>query len=57
MSLPADSRIVFGASTDIGQTDNGNSWTVDGGKLEMQTGGSCRNPNGCSGTPRSNTLT
>lgn len=40
VSLPADSRIVFGASTDIGQTDNGNSWTVDGGKLEMQTGGS-----------------
>ena len=40
VSLPADSRIVFGASTDIGQADNGNSWTVDGGKLEMQTGGS-----------------
>lgn len=40
VSLPADSRIVFGASTDIGQTDNGNSWTVNGGKLEMQTGGS-----------------
>ena len=40
VSLPADSKIVFGASTDIGQTDNGNSWTVDGGKLEMQTGGS-----------------
>lgn len=40
VSLPADSRIVFGASTSIGQTDNGNSWTVDGGKLEMQTGGS-----------------
>lgn len=40
VSLPADSRIVFGASTDIGQTDNGNSWTVDGNKLEMQTGGS-----------------
>lgn len=40
VSLPADSRIVFGASTDIGQTDNGDSWTVDGGKLEMQTGGS-----------------
>ena len=40
VSLPADSRIVFGASTDIGQTDNGNSWTMDGGKLEMQTGGS-----------------
>ena len=39
-SLPADSRIVFGASIDIGQTDNGNSWTVNGGKLEMQTGGS-----------------
>ena len=40
VSLPADSRIVFGASTDIGQTDNGNSWTVNGGKLEMQAGGS-----------------
>ena len=40
VSLPADSRIVFGASTDIGQTDNGNSWTVNGNKLEMQTGGS-----------------
>lgn len=40
VSLPADSRIVFGASTDIGQTDNGNSWTVDGNKLEMQTSGS-----------------
>lgn len=39
-SLPADSKIVFGASTDIGQTDNGNSWTVNGNKLEMQTGGS-----------------
>lgn len=39
-SLPADSRIVFGASTDIGQTDNGDSWTVNGNKLEMQTGGS-----------------
>ena len=40
VSLPADSKIVFGASTDIGQTDNGNSWTVNGSKLEMQTGGS-----------------
>lgn len=40
VSLPADSRIVFGASTGIGQTDNGNSWTVNGNKLEMQTGGS-----------------
>ena len=40
VSLPADSKIVFGASTDIGQTDNGNSWTVNGNKLEMQTGGS-----------------
>lgn len=40
VSLPADSRIVFGASTDIGQTDNGDSWTVNGNKLEMQTGGS-----------------
>lgn len=40
VSLPADSRIVFGASTSIGQTDNGNSWTVNGNKLEMQTGGS-----------------
>lgn len=40
VSLPAASKIVFGASTDIGQTDNGNSWTVNGNKLEMQTGGS-----------------
>lgn len=40
VSLPADSKIVFGASTDIGQTDNDNSWTVNGNKLEMQTGGS-----------------
>ena len=40
VSLPADSRIVFGASTSIGQTDNGDSWTVNGNKLEMQTGGS-----------------
>lgn len=40
VSLPADSRIVFGASTSIGQTDNGNSWTVNGNKLEMQTSGS-----------------
>ncbi len=40
VSLPADFKYVFGASTDIGQTDNGDSWTVDGGKLEMQTGGS-----------------
>lgn len=40
VSLPADSRIVFGASTSIGQTDNGDSWTVNGNKLEMQTSGS-----------------
>ena len=40
VSLPADSRIVFGASTGIGQTDNGDSWTVNGNKLEMQTSGS-----------------
>ena len=40
VSLPADSRIVFDASTSIGQTDNGNSWTVNGNKLEMQTSGS-----------------
>lgn len=40
VSLPADSKIVFGASTDIGQTDNGNSWMANGNKLEMQTGGS-----------------
>ena len=40
VSLPADSKIVFGYSNTIGQTDNGNSWTVNGNKLEMQTGGS-----------------
>lgn len=40
VSLPADSKIVFGQSNTIGQTDNGNSWTVNGNKLEMQTGGS-----------------
>ena len=40
VSLPADSKIVFGQSNIIGQTDNGNSWTVNGNKLEMQTGGS-----------------
>ena len=40
VSLPADSKIVFGQSNAIGQTDNGNSWTVNGNKLEMQTGGS-----------------
>lgn len=40
VSLPADSKIVFGQSDTIGQTDNGNSWTVNGNKLEMQTGGS-----------------
>lgn len=40
VSLPADSKIVFGRSNTIGQTDNGNSWTVNGNKLEMQTGGS-----------------
>lgn len=40
VSLPADSKIVFGQSNIIGQTDNGNSWTVNDNKLEMQTGGS-----------------
>lgn len=40
VSLPADSKIVFGQSNTIGQTDNGNSWTLNGNKLEMQTGGS-----------------
>ena len=40
VSLPADSKLVFGQSNSIGQTDNGNSWTVNGNKLEMQTGGS-----------------
>lgn len=40
VNLPADSKIVFGQSNTIGQTDNGNSWTVNGNKLEMQTGGS-----------------
>ena len=40
VSLPADSKIVFGQSNTIGQTDNGNSWTVNGNKLEMQTSGS-----------------
>lgn len=40
VNLPADSKIVFGQSNIIGQTDNGNSWTVNGNKLEMQTGGS-----------------
>lgn len=40
VSLPADSKIVFGQSNTIGQTDNGDSWTVNGNKLEMQTGGS-----------------
>lgn len=40
VSLPADSKIVFGQSNIIGQTDNGNSWTVNGNKLEMQTSGS-----------------
>ncbi|OSG90660.1 collagen-binding domain-containing protein [Bifidobacterium adolescentis] len=40
VSLPADSKIAFGQSNTIGQTDNGNSWTVNGNKLEMQTGGS-----------------
>lgn len=40
VSLPADSKIVFGQSNTIGQPDNGNSWTVNGNKLEMQTGGS-----------------
>ena len=40
VSLPADSKIVFGQSNTIGQADNGNSWTVNGNKLEMQTGGS-----------------
>lgn len=35
VSLPADSKIVFGQSNTIGQTDNGNSWTVNGNKLEM----------------------
>ena len=40
VSLPADSKLVFGASNSLGQTDNGNSWTVNGNKLEMQTGGS-----------------
>ena len=40
VSLLADSKIVFGQSNTIGQTDNGNSWTVNGNKLEMQTGGS-----------------
>ena len=39
VSLPVDSRIVFGPTVTIGQTDNGNSWTVNGNKLEMQTGG------------------
>ena len=40
VSLPADSKIAFGRSNTIGQTDNGDSWTVNGNKLEMQTGGS-----------------
>lgn len=40
VSLPADSKIAFGRSNTIGQTDNGDSWTVNGSKLEMQTGGS-----------------
>lgn len=40
VSLPADSKIVFGQSNTVGQTDNGNSWMVNGNKLEMQTGGS-----------------
>lgn len=40
VSLPADSKIAFGQSNTIGQTDNGDSWTVNGNKLEMQTGGS-----------------
>ena len=40
VSLPADSKIVFGQSNTIGQTDNGNSWTVNGNKPEMQTSGS-----------------
>ncbi|MBV4164944.1 collagen-binding domain-containing protein [Bifidobacterium adolescentis] len=40
VNLPADSKIVFGQSNIIGQTDNGNSWTVNGNKLEMQTSGS-----------------
>lgn len=40
VNLPADSKIVFGQSNTIGQTDNGNSWTVNGNKLEMQTSGS-----------------
>lgn len=40
VNLPADSKIVFGWSNTIGQTDNGNSWTVNGNKLEMQTSGS-----------------
>lgn len=40
VNLPTDSKIVFGQSNTIGQTDNGNSWTVNGNKLEMQTSGS-----------------
>lgn len=40
VSLPADSKLVFGASNSLGRTDNGDSWTVNGNKLEMQTGGS-----------------
>lgn len=40
VDLPTDSKIVFGQSNTIGQTDNGNSWTVNGNKLEMQTSGS-----------------
>lgn len=40
VNLPADSKIVFGQSNIIGQTNNGNSWTVNGNKLEMQTSGS-----------------
>ena len=40
VNMPADSKIVFGQSNIIGQTDNGNSWTVNGNKLEMQTSGS-----------------
>ena len=40
VNLPADSKIVFGQSNTIGQTDYGNSWTVNGNKLEMQTSGS-----------------
>lgn len=58
VNLPADSKIVFGQSNIIGQTDNGNSWTVNGTSLEMQTGGASRGRNECSRIPRpSNILT